>query len=118
MAVSSGTSGTLKSVCVSNNSTHSFDFYLPDVFNVASDSVIIRRHHIGEGFVVVEIAIAIFIEAFANHNAVHHNVAFAYEISARSVPHRFDRGLAVSVEIDCLSSWSGWTNAVKLHVGR
>ena len=64
----------------------------------------------------MEIAIAIFIEAFADHNAVHHNVAFAYEISAGSIPERLDGGLAIGIEIYRLGSWSGWTNAVKLHV--
>ena len=64
----------------------------------------------------MEIAIAIFVEAFADYNAVHHNVAFAYEISAGNIPDRLDGGLAVGIEIDRLGSWSGWTNPVKLHV--
>src|SRR6266536_821381 len=89
---------------------------LSNVLGVASVSVIVRRHHVGESFVVMEIAIAIFVEAFAHHNAVHHNVAFAYEISTRNIPKRLDGGLAVGIEIDCLGSWSGWTNPVKLHV--
>ena len=64
----------------------------------------------------MKIAIAIFVEAFANHSAVHHNVAFAYEISAGSIPECLDGGLAIGIEIDRLGSWSGWTNAVELHV--
>ena len=64
----------------------------------------------------MEIAIAIFVEAFAHHRAVHHNVAFAYEISTWSIPERFDGGLAVSVEIDRLSSWSSRADAIELHV--
>ena len=64
----------------------------------------------------MEIAIAICVEAFANHSAVHHNVAFAYEISPGNVPERLDGGLAIGIEIDRLGSWSGWANPVKLHV--
>ena len=64
----------------------------------------------------MEIAIAICVEAFANHSAVHHNVAFAYEIGTRNIPERLDSGLAIGIEIDRLGSWGGWTNPVKLHV--
>ena len=64
----------------------------------------------------MEIAIAILVEAFANHSAVHHNVAFAYEIGAGSIPERLDGGLAVGIAIYRLGGWGGWTNPVKLHV--
>src|SRR5439155_21667976 len=64
----------------------------------------------------MEIAIAICVEAFANHSAVHHNVDFAYEISPGNVPERLDGGLAIGIEFDRLGSSSGWANCVKLHV--
>ena len=65
----------------------------------------------------MKIAIAVCVEAFANHSTVHHNVAFAYEISTRNIPERLDGGLAIGIEIDRLSSSrGGWTNPVKLHV--
>src|SRR5437868_15300609 len=67
----------------------------------------------------MEITIAIFVEAFAHHRAVHHNIAFAYEISTGNNPERLDGGLAIGAEIDRLgSSRGGWTNPVQLHVRR
>ena len=42
---------------------------LSDVFNVASDPVVIWRKEVSESFVIVEKAIAIFVEAFADDGA-------------------------------------------------
>src|SRR4030095_14541810 len=91
---------------------------LSNVFDITCHAVVMRRHHAGKSFVVMEKAIAILVEAFANDSTEHDYVAFTDEIGPRCIPERLDRGLPVGIESDRLGSWSSRADAIELHVPR